>query len=276
MKWLKRILFVAALLVVVAMLGSGYVNGLVKEHVEASASQSLGVQTSLDVLRLGLLSSDCDIRGLNVSNPQGFSETPFLSLGSGRVAVALTSLLSDEIRIPELTLEDLSLNLEVTEAGANYETILENVKKGSGGAEDESDKRFIIDRLVMKSVHLKGSLMGEPFTEVTIPEVVLENVGSDTDGGVVLDQLTAMVVQALLVDISVNPAILGDMPAELLKGLQGDVGRLVDLKALDGILDIPGLEALGKGGLESLLPGGLPLDEMGKDAGGLLKGILGK
>ncbi len=276
MKWLKRTLFLAALVVVVAMLGSGYVNSLARKQVEASASASLGVKTSLDALRLGLFSSDCDILGLSVSNPQGFSETPFLTLGSGRVAVALTSLLSDEIRVPELVLEDLFLNLEVTEAGANYETILDNVTKGGSDSDDESGKRFVIDRFVMKSIHLEGSLLGEAFTEVTIPEIVLENVGSDTDGGVLLDQLTAMVVQALLVDVSVNPAVLARMPADLLKGLQGDVGRLVDLKALDGALDIPGLEALGKGGLESLIPGGNPLEKVGKEAGGLLKGILGK
>lgn len=276
MKWPKRILFLAALVVVATMLGSGYVNSVARKQVESSASASLGVKTSLNTLRLGLFSSNCDIRGLSVSNPQGFSETPFLSLSSGRVAVALTSLLSDEIRIPELVLEDLSLNLEVTEAGANYETILDNVKKGNSGSNEDSEKRFVIDRFIMKSVHLKGSLLGEPFTDVTIPEIILEDVGSDTDGGVLLDQLTAMVVQALLVDVSVNPNVLAQMPTELLKGLRGDVGRLVDLKALDGVLDIPGLGALGQGGLESLIPEGNPLEKVGKEAGGLLKGILGK
>ena len=125
---------------------------------------------------------------------------------------------------------------------------------------------------MLEKIKVHGTIAGAAAVELDLPELRMEKVGSDSDKGVLLSELAGVIVQSLLVNVSVNPEMLAAMPAALMKDLSGDLGKLVDMKALGGLVEIPGLEGLGE-----VIPGaGKALEGAGKEAESLLKGILGK
>jgi len=107
----------------------------------------------------------------------------------GDLDVTLSSLRQDTINVPKLTLKGIDVSIEQTSGGANYQTILDNVKKNKGSAPPSSapEKRLVIGDLVIENttihVDLQGApgLLGKvvnPNTSITLPidRIELHNV----------------------------------------------------------------------------------------------------
>lgn len=237
MRILKRL--VLGLLLLILLAAGLLVFGLdaaLRSAVEQGGTHALGVQTSLQKAHLSLLSGSLDLSGLSVANPPGFEDTQFLSLGTGHTQVALASLREDTVRVQSLEFADVALLLQRREGRSNYGVILDNLErlKGeeSGPAQPEpqddgAGKKFVIERIVIRNVSADFDLLpqGGQLTraKVTIPELVLNNVGS-AEGGASLAEISAAVVQALLqASLQAGGKVLGP---ELLGDLQQHLSRL--------------------------------------------------
>jgi len=232
MKWIKR--FVVLLVLIVVVVGAvGYVaiDKIVKTGVEQGGTYAMGVQTKLDGIHLGLMSGNLSMNGLSVANPQGFKSEHFLSLGDGSVEVTLGSLMGDTVEIPKLTLSDIDMALEKDNGKANYEVILENLAKLSGGEDQPTDdaegKKFVVKELLITNVNVRAEVIGGVAVPIYIPEIRLTDIGSDSDKGVLLKDLAGIVVTAIMSTV-VQQA--GDiLPGGIGEGLQGGLAAVGDL-----------------------------------------------
>lgn len=248
------LLVIAAIVIVVVS-----VNGIARKGIEKGGTYALGVPTTLDSASVGLLSGKFSMKGLEIANPQGFTDPHFFTLGEGAVQVDAQSFGKDVIELPLLSLDTITANLEKKGGQSNYKIILDNVKKlgGSGGDSKPADpsgdeQRLVVRELVIRNVNVKLDLLGLPggapggqlqkLTAISIPidEIKLQNVGKTGEGvagsGVTFGQLTGIIVQAVMA-AAVQKG--GDViPAELLGDLQGSLSGLTDLSSL-------GFEALG-------------------------------
>jgi hypothetical protein len=237
-----------------------YIDSIVRAGIERGATFALDVPTTLDSAHVGVLSGEFGMAGLNVSNPQGFDTPHFLNLGSGEVDVSLGSLTKETIRVPLIRLTGIDVNVEKEGGKANYEVIIENLERfeskdpsPSAPPKDSGPgKTFIIDRIEINSItaHVKFLPIGGDLatTTVEVPQIVLENVGSDSDRGVLLAQVVDVITKAVLSSIVTFGA--GDLPTEVLNGLQGGLGGLESLSSMG--VDVLGdagksIESLGKG-----------------------------
>ena len=162
--------------------------------------------------------------------------------------------MSDVVEVPELILKGIEVNLIKTLTGSNYETILSNLDKfqgggssagqstGDSGASSESGegKRFIIKKLLIEDVKVKVQSSKElNLGAVTVPidRIELDDIGSDSDKGVLLSDLTGIIVEAILKRASVSGQ-LPNMIKGALDGKLGDLSALQDagVKMLDGVL----------------------------------------
>ncbi len=192
---------VAAIVVLLLAAPLLYVDSLAKGALEEGATESFGTRTTLGSVSLGLFSGKVGLKKLRVDNPEGWQEDHFFSIGQGRFAVGLPSFLEEQVEVPELVLEDVALSLEKRGRGSNYGTILDNMAKGAAPS-DEPGKRFVIRDLrirdVVADLHLEVPGAGAKHLEVLIPEIRLQNVGSESEGGVVVSQLWGTVLRGVL------------------------------------------------------------------------------
>jgi hypothetical protein len=236
MKWLIRIVLVIVVLLVITVLGGFmYVDVIARRGVEHGATYALGVETKLAKADVGIFSGTFDMKGLNVANPEGFQSPHFLNLGTGGVDVTLPSLRKETVELTRLNLGDLDVNLERRGGKSNYDVILDNLRKLESGEKPPeksgSEKRFIVREIDITDVNIHFDMLpeGGELTKVDVPidAIRLTDVGSDTDKGVLLADLSGVIIKAIMA-AAVQKG--GDLiPPDMLKDLRTNLGKLNSL-----------------------------------------------
>lgn len=254
------------------------INVIFKKGVDYGATYALGVPTSIQGANVGIFAGRCTIDGLKVANPTGFPSDHFLTLGQCDVAVNLGSLLKPVVEVPSLQLKDIDMILEKREGKANYQVILDNLKgsEQAGGAEEKEGKKLIIRDLTVRNVAVTVDLLpvGGQLSRrrLVIPEIHLQNVGAEDNRGVMVSQLTKVVVQSIFQSLMENG---GELPGEVFAQLQQGVGQLKPLGqyGMKVIGDVQSqVTELGKGVGEAVGGASKQLEGLGKGLGGLLGG----
>jgi hypothetical protein len=278
MKKLIRLVVVLGVLIVVGLVAAYlYIDVLAKTAIERGSTYALGVETKLDSARLRIFQGELAMGGLNVANPQGYSSPHFLKMKTGDVAVTLGSLREDVVQVPTLALAEIDINLEKKAQQSNYQVILDNLKKlesdKPAGAEGEG-KRYIVNDLQIHKIVLHVDMLGGgDFTKVNVPidEIRLKNVGSETRRGVLLSELSGVIIKAILAAAADKAG--GIIPADITADLKS---RLSQLQDLEQIADIEKLGELLKPGAdlgkEVEQIGEKAKEDLGKAIGDLLGG----
>ncbi len=92
-------------------------------RIAHAITQALGREVTLQgpLELIPSLRPSVRVGGIRVANPPGFSTTEFASLGAARLRIELLPLLHDEIRVVDVSAEDVRLRLEQTADGrANW------------------------------------------------------------------------------------------------------------------------------------------------------------
>ncbi|MCG3124390.1 MAG: hypothetical protein GIKADHBN_02853 [Phycisphaerales bacterium] len=241
MKKLLVLLVLAIVLVIAAVVALFiYIDSAVKVAVERGGTYAMGVPTTLGDADVGIMSGSLELKELKIANPPGGKSDRFFGLGDGKVAVSLASLRQPIIEVPTLALSDIVINLERTGDKANYQVILDNLKRleSGGGTGDPrpgpgEEKRFVVNQLTITNVKVHVDLLpaGGQLTQVNIPidSVELQDVGT-AGKGVPLSELANIIVKALLAVVTEKGGQL--LPAEILGDLKAGLAQLQDLDQL--------------------------------------------
>lgn len=234
MRILTRVLGVVGLLLAI---GLGVVwwriDSIAETAIERGGSAALGVPTRVGLVLLRPFAGALAVTSLQIDNPPDY-EGAFLEVGSTRVAVDLGSLREPTVVVREVAIEDVDLLLEQRLRASNFGTILEHVK-GPGASEPPPSepggpsKQVVVQDLVIRDVTARVRLVAAPGVpgagrEVTveIPELRLQDVGSQTQGGAAIGEVVATVVRALLQAVATrSPDLPGELASQLRTSLQG-------------------------------------------------------
>ncbi len=256
LKWFIRIGLALILLVVILLAGTLiFIDHVAKVGIQFGATQALGVDTTLDKIRIGLLSGKATLKGLNVAEPPGFKTPHFLNLAQGSVAISLPSLTKDVIEIPQLELSGIDMYIEKDKDGKpNYQVIMDNQKQHET-QKTSTGKKFVIRDVTIRDVTLHADVLpiGGPLL-VKVPELKLKNVGTAGENGVDMAELVNVLVKATLSSALANGKNIlpNDLVADMDKGLQ-------NLSSLTGT----GAEAIGNLGKQITSGVGAGLDNVG-------------
>ncbi len=247
-KKLKKIIVVVVVIVVVLVVAVVLgIDRIAKTGTEVGATYALGVPTTLNSADIGILQGRTELQQLQVNNPEGFESPHFLKLNRGALSVSLGSLTGDLVEVPEFTLEGIELNLEKKGAQSNYQVILDNLKKFESKAESEpakketkEGKRFVIREILIKDVkvRVKAAPLGANLVDVTVPidELRLKDVGSDSDKGVMISELTGTLLKAIILATAEKGGNL--IPTDVLGDLDGALKNLASLKDVGATLSV--------------------------------------
>ena len=154
-KLIKTVAVLLILLVLATVAVALYIDTIAKTAIERGATYALGVETTLGSADVGLLSGTFSMGDMTIANPAGFESPYFTHLGQGDVEVALNTLRQETVELPTLTLTDLEIYLDKKEGKANYDVILENLKRfesQENAQDDAGGKKFIIEEVLIKNI----------------------------------------------------------------------------------------------------------------------------
>lgn len=252
MRKLKVAVVVIVLGAIVVLGGAALINGTVTGQVEDRASEALGLKTEVEAVRIGYLKGGVSIEGVQIANVEGYEAKRFLTLGRADLDLAVSSLLADRVRAPSLVLQHVEVFLEHQGLRPNYAVVLERLRQAQKQRppSDEKQKEFVIDELriedVKVHVRITPPVADLGTFDLAIPIVRLEKVGAEGERGVVIADLTRVVVIAIL-EAAVQRAAT-EVPGRILDDLGKDLGDLQVLKDLG----VSVIESVGKKAIEKL------------------------
>lgn len=229
MRRLLRWLVAAALLVAVAVGGVWFFLDLIAARVlEQGAEAALGVDVRVGSVSLRPLRGSLRISDLEIANPAGFSDAPFLALREASAQVDMGLLRSAVVRIPRVALEGVAVELEMRQDLSNYGVILANAERataatGEGAAADASapGPSVRIDDLVIRDVRAAAGIqlagVRAPRASVAVPEIRLRNLGSEE--GAPVSEIVSQVVRAVLDAVAKERGL----PREMLGSLRDEL-----------------------------------------------------
>lgn len=194
----KILLSLLALILILAAGTFGYLyfslNGLVKKAVETIGPKVTRTTVSLNSAVLSPLSGSGQLNGLTIDNPQGFSSSRAIRVGSIKFTMDKNSLLSKTILINEILIARPEITLEGTLSGNNLGELMKNIKsfgseakskKGEESSSERSSRRFIVKRILIESPRLTvaASALNQRIAQsLPLSTIELNDVGSDGSG----------------------------------------------------------------------------------------------
>jgi hypothetical protein len=231
-----------------------FLDVIVGKAIEAGCTKALGVETSVGLVRVGLVTGKFSVRRLRIANPQGFETDHFLTLGHLHFEVPPESLREETIVVRLLELDNGDVSLETVDKKANYDVILDNLNRfsktgsadpnatKSAGEGEEGAKGLVINEVVIREIDARvdlGKVSGKADrVEVEIPEMRVHPNKKTGSAEISVAQLTQAIVTAVLTGVAKNA------PVALAKGLFQGLGGLASVT-----LEFPGALSTGATGV---------------------------
>jgi len=201
MKKLLIILFVILpILVIAAGVGLYFsINWITKNGVETFGPKLTRTEVRLESSNISLFSGKGSLKGLFIGNPKGFKTESAFKVKEIKVAMDVSSILSDRLIIEEIVVNAPEINYERGIKSSNIKTIFGNVRdlsgksKGKGttagkGESKESkrkgEKKVQINNFIVKNgkVNMSATLLSGNNVIVSLGEIHLKNIGAGRDG----------------------------------------------------------------------------------------------
>jgi hypothetical protein len=167
------------------------------------------------------------IDGLHISNPEGFTVPHFMEFGSMEIDLEPASLLKETIVLESFELDGLEVNIEQKLLDNNVKQILDNLKrfKRDGEEKEPGGRKVKVDSLRIRNVvarfHLVPRLIQPQELRVEVPDIELTDVTSDGTKGVVIAELVARIVPAILAGVLESSE--GKVPGGVLRDLRAKI-----------------------------------------------------
>ncbi len=286
-KVLKSIIIIVLVLVIlVVTLIHLFGDRALKAGIETAATKTLGVNVTIGDLSLSLLRGKLELRDLVIDNPTGYQHPELLNIGRVYIDVAVTSLLSDTVKIEQIQFEDITMVIEQKGLTNNLKEVLNALPSGQTAPKDTTDepdtegKKLHVDNLEISNIVVKVKLLPIPGKADTltlkVAPVKMTDLGSDNKLSTA--KLSAKVLAAISAGVARQGG--GILPKDMLSSIDSTLKEKGDLLIDSGkeIFDIT--SDIGKDALDSSKDIGKDIIEGGKDigegVGEALKGLFKK
>ncbi|MDT8390251.1 MAG: hypothetical protein RRC34_07060 [Lentisphaeria bacterium] len=250
LKWLLVVIPIVIIIAVVAVFAG--LNSMIKAGVETIGPKVVKAPVTLGKVSLSPFSGNGEINDFIVGNPNGFTSDSSFELGTVKLDIELSSLMSDTVVINEITVDGPKITYERALKTSNLKTILDNVKAFAGGGDDTTEepektpekptsdkpaKTFIIRKIALTntSARVTTTLLKDASATLTIPDILLTDIGVEKGGAT-----SAEVVQEILKQVlsSVLQAYEKEGALDILKTSGGESvkGAVDTMKGLKGFL----------------------------------------
>ena len=186
-------------------------DGIVKSGIEENGSRLLQTQVNVDNVNISLFNGSGSIEGFTVANPDKFSDNDAISIQEASISIDISTLLSDEIVVEEVTVKSPQLYFEQQGFGANLKTLNDNMGLSSQGS---SETGLIIEYLLIENgqVTVSTDIDRERSASAQIASFELQDIGKN--GRNTVQQSIQEIMEPLL-ERAITEAIKGGVVDQL-------------------------------------------------------------
>ncbi len=235
------VLFIGTILFVMTNL-----DDLVKDAIQSFGSETIKTEVQISDLELALRSGQVTIKGLNVSNPEGFSDPNIFELTTISIKIDPATLNQNPIVIDEIIISAPTVVYEINKSGVSNADVLKNNMSRAGRTTDSDsggidDLKMIIRKLIVEGgkAKMRIAALGDAAQTVILPEIRLTDIGKKS-GGVKSAELARIISSKLLGNVNSSVAAMG-VGKYLGKATDGQIGNRVSGAAKKVGGDIKGL-----------------------------------
>ena len=171
---------------------------LAKEAFEKGAMELLGTPVSLEEVSIALLQGKARFKGLKISNPEGYSNVPALSLGLIEVDIDLSSVNEPVLVIENILIRDPRVSYEISQDGvANIDVLQQSIEDAVPSSGSDTGL-MIIDRLDFKGGTITATTAQKPGQQLVFDFPVLFMSDLGEPNGLPPEQIGAEISEALM------------------------------------------------------------------------------
>jgi hypothetical protein len=210
---MKKLLLIGGGLIVVVLVGVGYVfytklDSIIKTAIEEVGSRATQTQVKLDGVSVSLTGGTGKLSGLTVANTKDFKTPSAFKLGEISLALDTGTVTSKTVVVKEVVVAAPQVTYELNNTGgSNIDAIRKNIDSfvkqyggASGGSQPAAksdpanETKLVIDNLYVRGgkVDVSASMLGGKTMSVPLPDIHLKDIGKSKGGATpaeVADQL---------------------------------------------------------------------------------------
>ena len=226
----KIVIGILALAVACILTTVFFFDAIASRVISRAGTRVLGVTTTVRSTHLGLLDGKSSVSGLKISEPNGFGDGSMISVETASVTAGLSKLLGDDIVIDELAIDGVTVNLVEVKGQVNLQVVATNLtstdtkEEATPAPATKDDKpagTVTIRQLKVTNIKVFATgdtvLIGSKPVAVTIPDILIKDIGTKTPVSEVAAQISTQLMNHLLVAI-VEAKIVG-LPQSMMSGL---------------------------------------------------------
>lgn len=271
-KVLKSIVtIVLVLLILIVMLIHFFGDRALKAGIETAATKTLGVNVTIGDLSLSLLKGKLQLVDLVIANPPGYQHPELLNIKRAYIDVAITSLLSDTVKIEQMQFEDITMVIEQKGLTNNLKEVLNALPSGKDAPKETTDqpegKKLHIDNLEISNITVKVKLLPIPSKAgtVTLKVAPIKMTDLGSDNKLSTAKLSAKILAAIAAGVAQQG--VGVLPKDMVGLINSELKDKGALLIDSGIEIIDIGSDLGKGAIDSSKTIGEDIIKGGKDIG---------
>jgi len=200
-------LFVVAVVVLIFTLGSIVKTAV--NHVGPTITQTTFVLNSAEI---SPLSGSGTLKELTIGNPKGWSTEHAFFLKEISISLVPKSVTGDHIVINSIVIDNPEIIYETTLTNSNLQDLVKNIQHSTGGTNQPAPgdakpetkpaqpTKIEIKSFRMRNVTIKVAGAGNLYT-VTLPELVMENLGTK-EGGLTPNQLATAIIKEISAQVA--------------------------------------------------------------------------
>ena len=191
-------------------------DNIVKGAIEDYGSEATKTSISVANVSIKLEAGEASISGLNVGNPDGFSDPNIFELGKITTRIDTSTINQNPIVIDEILISAPTVVYEINQSGlSNVDILKKNLGSGGGQSSSSSESggeelKMIIRKLVVEdsTAKVRIAALGDKQQTVNLPRIVMTDVGKKT-GGATAAEVANQLSSRLLGNVKGSVASLG-------------------------------------------------------------------
>jgi hypothetical protein len=209
-KLLNAALVILIAMIVCSLVGIMALDSMGRTLVKTAGSEGLGVPVTVKNVHVGFFSKSTHLKELKIANPEGFSEPTLLSIDRIDADFGIIQMFDKQVVIPVATVSGVHLDLEQTGTTSNIETVIKNIFADKTPEPENTESSFVIKTLRITNITVTASgkftVLDRGSVTATIKEIVMHDIGTNSDGEVAIEAITSALTHAIMDHLSKHPA----------------------------------------------------------------------
>ncbi|MEO0796008.1 MAG: hypothetical protein AAFX93_12640 [Verrucomicrobiota bacterium] len=209
------------------------VGGGVKAAFNKLGPEITGTNTYIDSASVNVFGGNLGINGLNVGNPDGFSDPSAMTCSEIYVDLNPKTIFSDRIEVNEIRIVAPEFTVEQSLSGNNLQVINNNIKKfrdkmpskgdkpsDDTSADDGSEKTLVLHKLIVSDGQVDLAVLTIK-KELPLPTIDKDFGGEGVEPAEAIEYVMSVVLEKVIETVAEMASEIRHDPQALLKGLTG-------------------------------------------------------